>query len=119
MTSENKLTLDVNKVCCTRECMPRIGKENLRSLQRYYFSLIGDEQDTYLLTHLQMVSDKTSGISISFEYYLFMRQQCCKVAFKIALHVSNMRLHRVQLRVLNVLGMKGTTRRNVASWMKT
>ena len=83
-------------------------KGKLWSLQHYYFSLIGDEQDTfgdeqdtYLLTHLQMVSGKTSDISISFEYYLFTVQQCSRVAFKIALRVSNMSLHRVQLRVLN------------------
>ena len=75
-----------------------------------------------------MVWDKTSGISISFEYYLFTVQQCSRVAFKIALRVSNMSLHRVQLRVLNgdsnietdnAPNMKGTWGRNVASWMKS
>ena len=72
VTSEAQLTLDVNKTCCARGCMATIGKQNLRSLRRYYFSLNGDEQDTYLMTHLQIVSDKSSDILISFEYYLFM-----------------------------------------------
>ena len=96
VTSENQLTLNVNKVCCACGCMSRIGKDNLQSLRHYYFSVTGDEQETYPMTHLQMVSNKTSDMSISFEYFLFMAQQCCRVAFKISQCVSNMRLHRVQ-----------------------
>ena len=75
-----------------------------------------------------MVLDKASDISISFEYYLFTARQCCRVAFKIALCVSNMRLHRVQQRVLNgknpieddnLPSMKGASGRNAICWMKT
>ena len=128
VTSEAQLTLDVNKTCCARGCMATIGKQNLQSLRRYYFSLNGDEQDTYLMTHLQIVSDKATDISMSFEYYLFTARQCCRVAFKIALCVSNMRLHRVQQRVLNgnnpveddnLPSMKGASGRNAITWMKT
>ena len=128
VTSDAQLTLDVNKPCCARGCMATIGKQNLQSLRRYYFSLNGDEQDTYLMTHLQIVSDKATDISMSFEYYLFTARQCCRVAFKIALCVSNMRLHRVQQRVLNgnnpveddnLPSMKGASGRNAITWMKT
>ena len=96
VTSENQLKLDVGKDCCARGCMATIGKEKLRAIRRYYFSLTGNEQDTYLTTKMQMVKDICSNIRISFEYYLFTGRQCCRVAFKIALCVSNMRLHRVQ-----------------------
>ena len=75
-----------------------------------------------------MVKDIFSNIKISFEYYLFPGRQCCRVAFKIALCVSNMRLHRVQQRILNgdlsidggdVPSMKGASGRNAIGWMKT
>ena len=42
------------------------------------------------------MSDKSSGVKVSFDYYIFHAQQLCRVAFKIALCVSNMQLHRVQ-----------------------
>ena len=90
VTSENQLENEVGKDCCTRGCMSAIGKDKLRSLRRYYFSLTGDEQDTYLMTHMQMVKDILSDIKISFEYYLFVAQQCYRVALKISLCVSNM-----------------------------
>ena len=127
VTSENQLRVDINKDCCARGCMSAIGKDKLRALRRYYFSLTGDEQDTYLMTHMHMVKDILSNIKISFEYYLFYSQQCCRVAFKISLCVSNMRLHRVQQRVLNgdtcvdggdVPSMKGASGRNAIGWMK-
>ena len=79
------------------------------------------------MTHIQMISDKSSEISISFEYYIYGAQQCCRVAFKISLCVSNMRLHRVQQRVINgdisingnyVPSMKGVVGRHATSWMK-
>ena len=65
---------------------------------------------------------------MSFEYYLCTARQCCRVAFKIAHCVSNMRLHRVQHRVLNgnnpieddnLPSMKGASGRNAICWMKT
>ena len=127
VTSEHQLRVDVGKDCCARGCMKSIGKDKLRSLRRYYFSLTGDEQDTYLGTKMQMVKAIWSDIKISFEYYLLDAQQCCRVAFKISLCVSNMRLHRVQQRVLNgdlnsdggsVPSMKGALGRNAIGWMK-
>ena len=68
MTSENQLKVDVSKDCCARGCMSAIGKDKLRSLRQYYFSLTGDEQDTYLITHMQMLKEILSDIKISFEY---------------------------------------------------
>ena len=127
VTSENQLKLDVGKDCCARGCMATIGIGKLRAIRRYYFSLTGNEQDTYLTTKMQMVKDICSNIRISFEYYLFTGCQCCRVAFKIALCVSNMRLHRVQQRVLNgdlnidggdMPSMKGASGRNAIGWMK-
>ena len=99
VTSESQLRVDVRKDCCARGCMTAIGKDKLRSLRRYYFSLIGNQQDTYLPTKMQMVKAIWSDIKISFEYCLFTAQQCWRVALKISLCVSNMRLHRVQQRV--------------------
>ena len=64
VTFENQLILDINKVCCARECMSRIGKEMLRSLGRYYLSLTSDEQDTYLTIRMQMVSDIFSHLDL-------------------------------------------------------
>ena len=68
MTFENQLKVDIVKDFCARGCMYAIGKDKLRSLRRYYFSLTGDEQDTYLATKMQMVKDILSDIKISFEY---------------------------------------------------
>ena len=74
-----------------------------------------------------MVKGIWSDIKSSFWYYLFTAQQCCRVVFKIALCVSNTRLHRVQQRVLNgdlsidgndVPSMKGASGRNGIGWMK-
>ena len=96
VTSKNQLRVDVGKHCCAHGCMNAIGKDKLWSLRRYYFSLTGDEQDTYLATKMQMVKAIWFDIKISFEYYLFDAQQCCRFTFKISLCVSNMRLHRVQ-----------------------
>ena len=52
VTYENQLKIDVGKVCCARGCMFTIGKDKLRSIRRYYFSLTGNEQDTYLTTKM-------------------------------------------------------------------
>ena len=71
VTFEKQLKIDISKDCCARGCMFRIGKERLRTIRRYYLSLIGNEQDTYLTTKIQMVKDICSNIKISFEYYLF------------------------------------------------
>ena len=122
-----QLRLDVNKSCCGSGCMSKICQDKLRELRRYYFTLTSDEQDTYLSIHMWMVSNRSSDISISFEYYIFHALQCCTVAFKISLCVSNMRLHLAQQRVLNgdhsiqcsyCPSMKGTTRRHAIGWMK-
>ena len=127
VTSDKQVGFDVNKTCCARGCMSLIGKSKLRELRRFYFSMTGDEQDTYLGSHMQMVSDKTSGIKVSFEYYIYHAQQICRVAFKIALCVSNMQLNRVQQRLLSgdqmlkrkeVPSMKGAIGRHAIGWME-
>ena len=71
VTSENQLKIDLDKKCCARGCMSAIGNDK-RSLRRYYFSLTGNEQDTYLTTKMQMLKGICSNIKISFEYYLFV-----------------------------------------------
>ena len=57
VTSENQFKIGVNKYCCTHGCMSMIGNKKLWSLRHYYFSLTGDEQDTYLTAKMQMVKD--------------------------------------------------------------
>ena len=127
VTLERQVSLYVSKSCCACGCMPMFGKDKLRALQCYYFSLTTYEEDTYLTTHMQMVSDISSDILISFEYYIFYAQQCCRVAFKFSLCVSNRRLHRVQQQVINgdlsihcnnVPSMNGAARRHAIGWMK-
>ena len=69
---------------------------------------------------MQMVKDTSSSLSISFEYYNFLREQCCRSAFKIVFCVSNLRLQRVQQRALHgdLPSMKGSKGRHAVSWMK-
>ena len=128
VTSDKQIGFDVNKTCCARGCMSMVGKSNLRRLRRHYFSMTGDEQDVYLGSHMQLVSDKSTRINVSFEYYIFRAQQVCRIAFKIALCVSNMRLHRVQQRIVSgdqiinfkeVPSMKGAIGRHAMGWMKS
>ena len=69
--SDKKLGFDVNKTCCARGCMPMIGKAKLQELRRHYFLMTSDEHDTYLCSHMQLVSNNSSGIKVSFEYYIF------------------------------------------------
>ena len=52
VTSENPLRVDIGKDCCAIGYMNVIGKDKLWSLRRYYFSLTGDEQDSYLGTKM-------------------------------------------------------------------
>ena len=102
-------------------------KSKLRELRRFHFSMNSDEQETYPGSHMQLVSDKSSGIKVSFEYYIYHAQEICIVAFKIVLYVSNMRLHRVQQRLLSgdqlvkckeVPSMKDAIGRHAIGWMK-
>ena len=65
VTSENQIKIDVGKYCCAHGCMSAIGKDKLRSIRCYYFSLVGNEKIC-------------SNIKISkFEYYLSIGRQCC------------------------------------------
>ena len=53
VTSDKLLGFDVNKTWCAPGCMSMIGKAKLQELRRYYFSMTGDEEDTYLGSHMQ------------------------------------------------------------------
>ena len=66
VTSDRQISLDMENPCCARGCMTMIGKKKLKDLRHYYFSLNGDEQDTYLSSYMQMVKDTSSSLSISF-----------------------------------------------------
>ena len=98
LTSDRQIVLDTNKSCCGSLCLSKFGKANLRGLQQKYLSLNGDEQDTFLISHRQLVLDDTGGaISMHVEYYLALCTKCCQVAFKIAYSIGNIRLQRTQL----------------------
>ena len=100
LTSECPILMDIAKRCCLLNCMARIGKKGLSLLRQCYFSLNGEEQDTFLVARLQLVNDSSLRNTISFDYYLNMNDKCCHQAFKIVLGVGNMRLNRVQQRCL-------------------
>ena len=74
------------------------GKANLRVLQQKYLSLNGDEQDTFMISYMQLVQNRTTGpSSMHVEYYLALStKSCLRVAFKLAYCIGNMRLQRIQ-----------------------
>ena len=49
LTFEHQLLLDISKKCCLSDCLLKIGKFVLKSISLYYFSLNGEEQDTFLV----------------------------------------------------------------------
>ena len=79
----------------------RIDKFQLRGLRHKYLSLNGYEQDTLLVSHRQLVKDHLAmSCSQQVEYYLSLTMKSCRVAFKIAYNIGNMRLHKIQHRLL-------------------
>ena len=100
LTADHQLLQDIAKRCCLSDCMSKIGKKGLKALRHWYFSLNGDEQDTFLADRLQLVQDSSSRDKVTFDYYLNVNDRCCRKAFKIALGIGNMRLNRIQHRCL-------------------
>ena len=73
--------------------MTKFEKANLRGLRQKYLSLNGDEQDTYMISHIQLVQDHAArASSMQVEYYLTLSMKSGRVAFKIAYSIGNMRL---------------------------
>ena len=101
LTSDHQLHHDVLKKCCQSECLSKIGKRGLQAIRHVYFSLNGEEQDTFIADRLQLISDGGSRTSVSFEYYLTVNDRCCRKAFKIALGIGNLRLNRIHCRCLS------------------
>ena len=101
LTSEHQLQHDISKKCCLSSCLSKKGRRGLQDVRNLYFSLNGEEQDTFLADRLQLLSDPSSSKNISFEYYLNVNVQCCRKAFKIALGLGNLRLKRIQCRYLS------------------
>ena len=66
-------------------------------MRHKYLSVNGNEQDTFMISHMQLVQDHTIGpSSMHVEYYLAPSMKSCWVAFKIAYNFGNMKLQRIQ-----------------------
>ena len=128
LCSDRQISIDLCKICCGSLCLSKFGKANLRGLQEKYSSLNGDEQDTFLVSHMQLVKEYLEvSCAQQVEYYLTLTMKCCRVAFKIAYSIGNMRLQRIQHRVLNGWWVplnniespyKGLIGRHVVRWME-
>ena len=128
VTSERQILMDINKQCCLSNCLAKIGKKGLQSIRQCYFSLNGEEQDTFLVARLQLIKDTSSRNKVSFDYYLNMNDRCCRQSFKIALGVGNMRLNRIQQRCLSSdwawetpvgeVSGRGLVGQNAITWMQ-
>ena len=57
LCSDRQISIDLCKLCCGSLCLSKFGKTNLRGLREKYLSLNGDEQDTFLVSHMQLVKD--------------------------------------------------------------
>ena len=101
LTSKHQLQHDISKKCCLASCLSKSGRRGLHDVRNLYFSLNGEEQDTFLADRLQLMRDQSSGENLSFEYYLNVNDQCCRKDFKIALGLGNLRLNRIQCRYLS------------------
>ena len=99
--SDRQIICDSSKSCCGNLCLNKFGKINLRRMQEKYLSLNGEEQDTFLILHMRFVKDHNTGLNLTHvEYFLGLSTKYCQTALKIAHSVANMRLQRVQLRLL-------------------
>ena len=57
LCSDRQISIDLCKLCSGSLCLSKFGKTNLRGLREKYLSLNGDEQDTFLVSHMQLVKD--------------------------------------------------------------
>ena len=88
-----------NVVC--QNFWQKLGKKGLQSIRQCYFSLKGEDKDTFLVAWLQLIKESLSRNKVSFDYYLNINDKYCRQSFKIALGVHNMRLNCVQHRCLS------------------
>ena len=101
LCSDCQIAFDTGKPCCGNLCLSKFGKENLRGLRHKYLSLNDNEQDTFLIANMQLVKDHLAvSCSQQVEYYLSLTTESCRVAFKISYSIWNMRLQRIQHRLL-------------------
>ena len=78
LCSDRQIAFDICKPCSGNLCLSKFGKANLRGLQQKYLSLNGDEQDTFLISHMQLVKDHTTiSSSLHVEYYLSLSMKSC------------------------------------------
>ena len=128
LTSECQILIDVSKDCCQSSCLAKLGKKALKDISLWYFSLNGDEQETFLSDRLQLLQESSSRNNVTFEYYINISERCCRKAFKIVLGVGNMWLNRIQCRCLSrdifvdkqldVVTGKGLVGQHVVTWMQ-
>ena len=126
LCSDHQIAFDISKPCCGN--LPKFGKATLRGLWHKYLSLNSDKQDTFLISHMQLVKDHLAvSCTQHVEYYHSLAMKSCWVAFKIAYSIGNMRLQRIQHRLLNGWWVplnnidspcKGLIGRHVVRWME-
>ena len=93
-----------------------------------YLSLNGDKQDTFIISHIQLIQDHTARpSSTQVKYYLVLSMNSCRVAFKISYNIGNMRLKRLQHRLVKGSWVpfnnkasvcKGLVGRHVVTWIE-
>ena len=64
LCSNRQIVFDTSKPYSGNLCLLRFGKENLRGLRHSYLSLNGDEQDTFLISYMQLVKDHIKNITL-------------------------------------------------------
>ena len=72
LTSEHQLRISIVKKCCLSKFLVMFGKKELQPVRLYYFSLNGEEQDTFLAARLQLLQDSSSRTKVLFRYFLNM-----------------------------------------------
>ena len=124
----NFLCSDRQIICDSiRSCCDKFGKINLRRMWKKNLSLNGDEKDTFLNSHMQLVRDQGTGATLTHvEYFLDLSIKCCRAAFKIAHSIGKMRLQKIQKRMVkrswipfytNASGGKGIIGHHCINWM--
>ena len=78
LCSDCQIAFDTSKPCCGNLCLMKFGKANLQGLRHKYLFLNEEEQDTYMILHMQLVQDHTTrAISMQVEYYLTASMKSC------------------------------------------
>ena len=125
LCSDRQIICNSSKSCCVNLCLTKFERINLRRMREKYLSLDGDEQDTFLISHMQLVRDQATGVHV--EYFVDLSLKCRRAAFKIAHSIGDMRLQRVQQRLLkgswvpidrNGTGNKGQIGQHAIRWIE-